>query len=506
MKFLRALSLQLLLLSALIPLTGQGSLQDIRINLRSSQGTLLEIFEEISLQTGLYFTYNAANIDTDRVSDLWLEDAPLDLVLDSILNDTALAAKLIDRNIVIYKIHETPPLPVVGSIDRIVLSGRIVDDRSGRPLAYATIALQGSPVGTISNQHGEFSLKIPPGSLNPILSFSHLGYKRELQPLGGADTTELIIRMKRESIPLQEVVIRRADPERVLSEALQRIPDNYLQEPSTLTAYYREAVRRNKHFMVFSEAVLQGAKGPYTPLSPPERVRIRKGRKIVDTTTSDTVLVKLRSGIYDAFNLDVVQNPPDFLTPDFHDRYDLVLSDMMVYGDRLVYVIGFEQKESITSLMFRGSLYIDTESLAILAVDFEYNPSLIHKEPGLFLVSRSPSIRIRPVFARYHVEYKKLDENYLVHQVRAELEMKVRKKRKWIASRYNISIEMAVTDVVPGQTIRIGRNERVRANTILAEQEFEPDPQFWGPYNIIEPETSLQESLQRIEEKLKFAE
>jgi len=506
MKFLRAAFIQLILLPAATALFAQDPLHDIRISIRSSQGTLGEVLEEISLQTGLHFTYNAAYIDRNRITDIVMEDAPLDIVLDSIFSDPALAVKLIDRNIVVYKINETPPLPVVPAIDRSLVSGRVEDARSGKSIAYATIALQGSPVGTISNQRGEYVLKIPPGSLNPILSVSHLGYKRELRSLVQADTGAMVIRMERESIPLQEVVIRRVAPERVLAEAIERIPGNYLQESSTVTAYYRESVRRNKHFMVFSEAVLEGAKGPYTPLSPPDRVRIRKGRKIMDTTTSDTVLVKLRSGIYDAFLLDIVKNPPDFLSAGFSELYDLALEDMMVYGDRLVYVIGFRQKEHITGLMFRGQLYIDHESMAILAADFEYNPELIHQEPGLFLVSSSPRIRIRPIQARYHVEYKKLQDTYLVHQVRAELEMKVRKKRNWIASRYSISIEMAVTDAVPGKTIRIDRNERVRANAILAEQDFEFDPQFWGPFNIIKPEASLKESLQRIQEKLKFTE
>ena len=47
---------------------------------------------------------------------------------------------------------------------------------------------------------------------------------------------------------------------------------------------------------------------------------------------------------------------------------------MMTYGDRLVYVIGFQQKSDIPDLMFTGSIYIDQENLAMLAADFEFNP------------------------------------------------------------------------------------------------------------------------------------
>ena len=148
--------------------------------------------------------------------------------------------------------------------------------------------------------------------------------------------------------------------------------------------------------------------------------------------------------------------------------------------------------------MFRGRIYLDQENLAILAVDFEYNPDLIHKEPGIFLVNRSPGVRIRPVFARYHVDYRQIDGTHHISQVRAEVEMKVRRKRRWMGSRYGISVEMAVTDIEPGERIRIDREERVRQNAILSDEPFVLDPLFWGPFNTIEPENSLRESIERI--------
>jgi hypothetical protein len=171
---------------------------------------------------------------------------------------------------------------------------------------------------------------------------------------------------------------------------------------------------------------------------------------------------------------------------------------MMTYGDRLVYVISFEQKEEIPDLLFKGQLYLDQESLALLAVDFEFNPDLLHKEPGLFLVSSTPKIHIIPVIAKYHVDYRPINNRYYVSQVRAELEMKVRKKRKWFSSAYKISIEMAITDLIPGQRLRINPSDRVSHNIVLADEPFEFDPQYWGVHNTIEPEASLMESIQKL--------
>ena len=87
-------------------------------------------------------------------------------------------------------------------------------------------------------------------------------------------------------------------------------------------------------------------------------------------------------------------------------------------------------------------------------------------------------------------------------QVRAEVEMKVRKRRQWMGSRYRISIEMAVTGIKPNERLRISQAERVRPNTVLSDQPFEPDPLFWGIHNTIEPEATLLESLRRLEHNM----
>ena len=496
------LLLQILILLAPICISGQEVLSDLSITLDSKNRTINQALDEITLQTGYYFTYNAALIsgkEKVRVefSKLNLEDA-----LDQLLQDPDFDYKVIGRNVVIYKKNTQVAAPLSEEIDRTILRGKVVDRRSGKGLSYATIALYGHALGSITNETGVFSFKLPPDIRDPIFVVSFMGYKNLLYPVSYPVEGELTIRLERETIPLQEVFIRYADPVKILSEAISRIPENHLQEHSEMTAYYRESVKKNDHCMLFSEAVLDVAKGPYSKISSSDQVSIHKARKISDLTNADTVIIKLRSGIDASLSLDVIKNKPDFLLEDFQEYYDLDFSDMMTYGERLVYVISFRQKSHITQLMFRGSIYIDQENLAILAVDFEFNPELIHKEPGIFLVSSSPRIRVRPIMASYHVDYRPLEGQLHVSQVRAEVGLKIRKRRRWIGEKYLIAIEMAITDVVPGERVRINPSQRLRPNTILSDQPFQFDPLFWGIYNTIEPEATLQESLQKIEHSI----
>lgn len=482
-----------------VPAHGQESLPSVTLNISSRMRTINQILDEITLQTGYHFTYDATMLDGKQKIQFSVSNLPLKNALDSLLMNPQLDYRFIDKNIVIYRKNESTPSPMSNTIDRALLKGRAVDKRSGKPLAYATIALLETSLGSITNQQGEFSFKVPLELSDPMMVISYMGYKSMILPVSYPLEKELEIGLEKELIPLQEVIIRYSDPVKLLQEAIGRIHENYLDDHSTMTAFYRESVKRNEHCMVYSEAVLDVAKGPYTSLIFKDNVGIKKQRKITDITSEDTILLKLRSGIHTSLNLDVIKNRPDFLQEDFQSRYNLEFTDMMTYGDRLVYVISFHQKKEIPDLLFTGQIYLDQESLALIATDFEFNPDLLHREPELFLVSRSPKIRIRPVMAKYHVDYRSVHDKYYISQVRAEVEMKVRKRKKWISSRYKISIELAITDLIPNQRLRIDPADRISRNIVLADEPFQFDPLFWGIHNTIEPEASLMESIQKLE-------
>ena len=269
-----------------------------------------------------------------------------------------------------------------------------------------------------------------------------------------------------------------------------------------MQAYYREKVTKDDKYMIFSEAVVEIAKAPYRNAFATERSRLLKGRKLTNIALEDTVVLKISAGLNTMLQLDIIKNPPDFLSADFAMLYDLHFSNVVSFKDRLVYVISFEQKEHIEETLFRGDLFIDRSSLAVIAADFEYDPVRLRGEENMFVEKKSPKVRILPLSAKYHVEYQESDSTFHLSQVQGEVRFKVRKKRQWIASRYQINLEMAITNVDPGNAPRIRLSDKLKASTIISDEEFEYDPEFWGSYNTISPETDLKEALRRIEEAM----
>jgi hypothetical protein len=477
----------------------------IYVSIRASNKPLHAVLDDLSEQSGYNFTFDARLTDSRKRITMTVRDIPLPGAIDTLFQHPGLTLRVINRNIVIVPgtrpADQAPGITITKPAAREI-HGTISDLRTGKPLPYASIGVMDTYFGTISNEDGSFLLRLPDTLQQPILAASFIGYKNQYTPVSLYNDTPVEIRMNKNFISLQEVIIRYQDPVSLLRSSLGRIAENYLDVPSGMQAYYREKVTKDDKYMIFSEAVVDIAKPPYQGSLFQERSRLLKGRKLTNIALEDTVVFKISSGLNSMLQLDIIRNPPGFLSDDFEMVYDLYFSDVVSFKDRLVYVITFEQKEFIDETLFRGDIYIDRENLAILAADFEYDPVRLSREEDMFVEKKSRKVRIRPTSASYHVEYRKSGASYHLSQVQGEVKFKVRKKGQWIASRYQINLEMAVTKVDPGNPPRIRFGEQIKAATIISDEDFAYDPEFWGSYNTISPEASLKEALQQIEKAM----
>ncbi len=72
------------------------------------------------------------------------------------------------------------------------------------------------------------------------------------------------------------------------------------------------------------------------------------------------------------------------------------------------------------------------------------------------------------------------------------------------ATTYTIGSEMAITDRYDNNVVKIPRNERIRSTDVIAEKvEHFLDPDFWGEYNVIEPNQEIMDAVKRLSGKLR---
>ena len=122
------------------------------------------------------------------------------------------------------------------------------------------------------------------------------------------------------------------------------------------------------------------------------------------------------------------------------------------------------------------------------------------------LVKKKPSsINVYPTEANYLVNYVQRDGRWYYGYGSVSVTFKVDKKRKLFNTEYTLSSEMAITDwQVDGADNMLSANKKLRPTVIISDAVSGfSDPDFWGEYNLIEPEKSIESAINKIQRKLK---
>ncbi|MCD4769069.1 MAG: carboxypeptidase-like regulatory domain-containing protein, partial [Bacteroidales bacterium] len=257
----------------------------------------------------------------------------------------------------------------------ITIKGKVVDAKTKKSLIFATIAVRGTNVATVSNLDGEFILKVASSLSNPEIEILYIGYKNSIVPVSdlkdeGRDNT---IELTQSTIPIREIVITPISPEEILEKAIRNVSDNYIGTSNLMTSFYRETIKKNKNYVSIAEAVVEIFKSPYNNDFRYDMARVYKGRKNVEESKLDTVLFRLQGGPVTTLQLDLVKNPQSILTLEAMNSYDYELANIVVIDEMPHFVIDFHQKSNIDIPLFLGRRFINVETFALTEAEVSIN-------------------------------------------------------------------------------------------------------------------------------------
>ncbi|TVQ16637.1 MAG: carboxypeptidase-like regulatory domain-containing protein [Bacteroidetes bacterium] len=391
--------------------------------------------------------------------------------------------------------------------DYYFIRGTVRDAKSNKPLPHASVFVSGTYIGTVANINGYFSLRVRKSDNLETFRVSYLGYApRELsfEDYSGKESDFL---MNVHSLPLQEVIIRPVNARELVINALDKVDENYPQEEFMLTGFYREAIKQRNDYISIAEAVVDIRKESYGSYSKNDQVQLVKGRKSADVVKADTLLVKLQGGPQVALLVDFIKNNNMVIGQEIIDFYDYELMDLVVIDGKTHYVIGFTPRLIMPYPLFMGNIYIDNESLAITMADFSMDLSDKNKASMQFIQKKPARLRFTPTHTRYQVKFQEIDgKNYLSY-VRGDLEFYANWRRKIFRTKYALMFEMAIMDRSNQELRTFTRRESFGSRSILADlvSEYFTDD-FWGGYNIIEPEIDIEEAVKKLNQKLSETE
>ncbi len=395
------------------------------------------------------------------------------------------------------------------SPDYLQIAGKVIDGATGKPMHYASITLAGTNISNVSNAEGIFSLKYHPKTpSDALVTVSHLGYATitlKLSDFGQYDSEHpMTIRLTPVSISLDPALIRAHDPYELVLAALYRIKQNYPTHHVGMTAFYREMVKKgNTKYLTMNEAILDIDKAPYGSYQN-DRIGIYKGRGSQNYDSTDTLFVKYQGGVVSILQIDQAKDP--FATVSINDLprfYEFKTEPSEFSGERMYYVVSFNQKPGLDEIYFRGKIYIDSESLAIGRVEMNMNVEGREDAADIFVIKRPNDTRFEVKSAGYVVNYKPVDGKWYYDYAKMEVKFETRKRRSLFKNHFTVMSEIAITDHKENPP-KIEGDARVKFKDQMTEKVSAfTDGNFWENYNVIEPDASIEAIIRRIVRQLK---
>ena len=381
--------------------------------------------------------------------------------------------------------------------------GTILDSKTKNELTFANITVSGSNISTISNSEGDFLIKIPIDRQDASLIISFLGYRDKVISIKDLKQEKNVLYLEPINILLKEVVVNGIDANKLFSNVLNNRSKNYGDSAIQMIGFYRESIKKRRTYVSVLESIVDIEKMSFSS-GVQDKVNILKGRKNVDYTKLDTVNFKLEGGLFTALFLDLIKDPSNIFSENVFDLYNFHFEDIIQMNDNQVYIISFKQKSSLEDPdpLYSGKLFIDTKSLAIISATFQLNVENRIKAGLIFTRKKPTELVIYPTEVSYQVDYRQQNNKWVFSNSRGDITFKLN-WNKWIFNTtYNTTFELVNTNWKNQDSQAQINTQKLSPYVIMSDRiPNSADVNFWGEYNIIEPEKSIESAIIKIQRK-----
>ncbi|MCM4160315.1 carboxypeptidase-like regulatory domain-containing protein [Antarcticibacterium flavum] len=381
--------------------------------------------------------------------------------------------------------------------------GEVRDSQTGDAVSSAFLSLDGSNISTVTNTEGEFSLKIPVRITEGTVTVSNLGYKSKTISLEYFKKENTIIELDENFEELSEISVFTAnDAKQLVQTMLSKTGDNYIDDPTLMTAFYREAIKTRWRNVSLAEAVVRIHKKPYTSMGKDD-ISLVKARKSADYKRLDTLALKLRGGPFNNLYSDVMKYPEYLFRPNELNDYTFSFDEPTRLNNRYLYVVNFEQINKELPWFF-GKLFIDAQTSSLVKAVYELNVDNRNVASQMFVRKKPSGARVHPVNVQYEIDYRESDGKWYYGYGSAQLEFVVNWKRKLFNTKYTVNSEMAVTDWERRPEEKVKKDDTFLSQSVVMADDVSgfTDVRFWGENNIIEPDKSIQNAIEKIQRQI----
>ena len=383
-----------------------------------------------------------------------------------------------------------------------VVKGIVKDKSNLKSLGYANISISGTNVGTVANSDGEFLIKIKNDLNAKTIEISRIGYMTVEIPVKGENAEGITVYMMPKASVLDEITIMALNPADLVKEAIGKIERNYSDQTNLLNGFYRETIKKRSTYVNVAEAVVEIYKTKYDQRLDGDQVQVYKGRKLISPKVDDTLLVKLLGGPNLSIYIDAVKNPDLMLNNETIGDYKYKMELPVMIDERPHYVISFTPQVILPYALYYGKYYIDRETLTFSRIEFNLSMDDKNKATQMILKKKPFSLRFKPEKVAFMVNYKRYGDRSYLNYIRSEVRFKCDWKRKLFSTNYTIVSETVITKRSSDLVLKASRKLAFSDFYSLSDKaENFFDENYWEDYNIIEPEQSLENVVNKLKKE-----
>lgn len=399
------------------------------------------------------------------------------------------------------------------------VTGVVKDAQTKEGLPFASISIKNTLLGTMTDENGNFTLKLDES--HEALQISYIGYVDKTIDLNEAES-ELSIMMTPYEYELAEVTVRPKSALYYIQEAIKQYPNTISNEGFKASAFFMERTSlandmsnayqmdkavfdiyfpnysnkeiENQNQLVLYEFKEEGESKSI--LMENKRIRnfearqkkknekrARKGEPI-EEEEAPTVNINLSDvgaggpsmslGLAQSF----IEDP--FFDEDYFKKFSYTFGEDTYYNGRQLMAINFSNKRKIEHAFYKGTVYLDIEDLSIVALDYSARlkvPFYINA-----LIRTVAAFKLNTVTSNVSIKNQKHGDLWYPKEIIGDIKLQIEQEKriediaiKQILNIFQVNIEDAA---------EIEEAFRFDPDKEMEEQTHNPDGLKWSDINM----------------------
>ncbi len=341
----------------------------------------------------------------------------------------------------------------------------VFDSNTKKPIESVNLYYN-SNEGLITNEDGFFEL---PNIIDiDTLHISHIAYKSKKILLNAFKKKDTIF-LEKNTINLDEVVIKSINIKEIMIKAINKIDENYINTPYNLFGFLRQSLEENSKGVEMIEVdFISYFDSKNSTIS----AKIMNAKR---TKNYSKLNLETYGGVYSMIEKgDFVRRKANFLDINNINQYKFIFAGKINYGNLEVFKINFSPlDDSNLQFLRKGFLYIDSMSLAFIEINYTFDNdklAIITNQADMSISNKKPIFKLSGV--ENIIKYKKLANNkwILSYLELNNVREGIYKNEKYL---YNLTAKIVINNIKIKDVVKVKTNYNLSKDFNKAVRKYD---------------------------------